>query len=385
MESSSEKVETNSTQPEEAIKGIASPFVCDFTQYSSKMIAGHHVGCPWLPRGYEYDADLVDGLHKDIEYFNQYIAPTSTEYSLRVHVVKRVESLIIDLWPSVYVEVTGSSKYGIYLPTSDIILTVQNCKQWNRSLDLTAIKEKIVASGVAEPNSVEVVSYDSNKPVIHLTDSESQFNVKIVICSHISDIIKQTELIKFNINQCPSLSKLILILQLFWQQYDLNSSNVGISTYGLITMCIRFLQSLPTETADKNANLGSSLIAFFDYFGRLFDFRQNCNGNDGRFLPQEEKQRGIDLVYSTKTLCSEDPLIPLSNATRPLYPIEYVKCTFQYAHNQLSSSANSSIDANDCMRSSLLGRIIQIPNEVIEYRKWIRTTFEHTFSNQTKM
>lgn len=343
------------------------------------MIAGHYVGCPWLPRGFEYDADTdADGLHTDIEYFNRYIMPTPTEYALRVHVVRRIESIIIDLWPSVYVEVAGSMKYGHYLPTSDIILTVQNCKQLDQSLELPALKDKILASGVAEPSSIQMLSYDSNKLVIDLTDRETQMYVKIVLCGNLGDIMKKSELIKCNIHQYPVLSKLILILQLFGQQHDLNSSNVGISIYGLITMCIRFLQSLPTQTVEKNGNLGSLLIGFFDYYGRKFDYRQNCIDNDGRFLPQEEKKRDIGSEMITKVLCSEDPL-KSSNT----HPIEYVKCAFQYAHNLLSSSTHPLIDASGCMRSSLLGRIIQIPDDVIEYRTWIRTTFNHTYFNSS--
>lgn len=368
----------NSTKPEEAIGGSNSTLECDFTQYSSKMIAGRYIGCPWLPRGYDYDADSLDALHTDIEYFNLYMRPTSTEYAVRVEVVKRIESLIVELWPSVYVEVSGSMKYGVYLPTSDIILTVQNCKQWDRSMDLIALKDKILASGIAELNSVHIVSYDSSKPVIHLIDRASQINVKIVICVNIGDIIKRTELIKCNIHKFPILTKLILVLQRFWQQYELTASNVGISTYGLITMCIRFLQSLPAEKVDENANLGFLLIEFFNYFGREFDFKQNCIENDGRFLPQEEKQRDIDLEQITKTLCFAETSTPSSNATSPVVHIEFVKCAFQYAHNLLSSSAHSIIDANGCMRTSLLGRIIQISDDMIEYRKFIRTITKHT-------
>lgn len=378
------KIETNGTKSEEPIKITSLPFICDLTQYASKMIAGHHDGCPWLPRGYEYDSDILDGLHTEIEYFNWYMIPTSIEYALRSHVVKRIESLILQVWPFAYVEVTGSLKYGLYLPTSDILLAVQNCSNWSRSLDMLSLRDIILASDIAELSSVKIVSFDTNEiPAIHLIDRESKIKIEIIVCVNVGNIIKRTELIKANLHKYPILSELILVLKQFGLQYNLNSSNVGISSYGLITMCINYLQSLSTQMqVDKNTNLGFILIGFLDFYGRIFDYRQNCIVNDGRFLPQEEKKRGISLEYIGKMRCFEDPLILLINTTRPLNHIEYVKCAFQYAHNLLSSNTHSIIDTNGCARSSLLGRIIQISDEVIEYRKWIQTTFKHTFSNR---
>lgn len=377
MNSNTAKIEINGTKPELPIVPNITPFICDLTQYSSVMIAGHLDGCPWLPRGYEYDSDTLDGLHTEIEYFDGYMEPTPIEYTARVHVVKRIEKLILQVWPDAYVEVTGDVKYGLYLPNGDILVAVQNCQNWNRSLDVTALKDKIMASGVAEPNSIEILTYgNTNIPALHLTDRESKINVGIVICVDMGDIMKRTQLIKYNLHKYPVLSKLILVLKQFWQQYDLNGSKVGISLYDLITMCVKYLQSQPTQNVNKNANLGYLLIGFFDMFGGKFDFRQNCIEYNGRFLPQEEKKRNIGIEYNTIKRCSEDPAISLNN-------IDHVKCAFQYAHNLLLSNGQSLIqsNANGCMRSSLLGRIIKISDEVIEYRKWIHITFRHILQN----
>lgn len=101
MESSSEKIEFNGTKSE-AIQEISPPIeisLCNLTMYPHKIqITGYHVTCPWIPFGYQYESDLLNRLHTEIEHFNAYIMPTSTEYALHVQVVKRIESMILQVW-----------------------------------------------------------------------------------------------------------------------------------------------------------------------------------------------------------------------------------------------------------------------------------------------
>lgn len=46
--------------------------------------------------------------------------PTQLEHAARVEVVARIESTVLSLWPNARVEVFGSFRTGLYLPTSDI-------------------------------------------------------------------------------------------------------------------------------------------------------------------------------------------------------------------------------------------------------------------------
>lgn len=52
------------------------------------------------------------------------MSPSPTEHALRLQVVSRIESVVLDLWPCAQVEVFGSFRTGLYLPTSDIDLVV---------------------------------------------------------------------------------------------------------------------------------------------------------------------------------------------------------------------------------------------------------------------
>lgn len=56
-------------------------------------------------------------LHEEIEDFFAYMCPSHEEHVLRIRVVKRIEQVIYDLWPDSKVEVFGSFRTGLYLPT----------------------------------------------------------------------------------------------------------------------------------------------------------------------------------------------------------------------------------------------------------------------------
>lgn len=53
-----------------------------------------------------------------------YMSPTETEHLVRSTVVNRIRGAIMALWPQARVEVFGSFRTGLYLPTSDIDLVV---------------------------------------------------------------------------------------------------------------------------------------------------------------------------------------------------------------------------------------------------------------------
>lgn len=63
---------------------------------------------------------LVYSLHQEIEQFYAHMIPTPIEHTSRLDVVSRIENAVLRLWPTAHVEVFGSFRTGLYLPTSDI-------------------------------------------------------------------------------------------------------------------------------------------------------------------------------------------------------------------------------------------------------------------------
>lgn len=147
--------------------------------------------------------------------------PTGTEHALRVKVVSRIESVVLQMWPDAQVEVFGSFRTGLYLPTSDIDLVVLGI--WEQ-LPLRTLEQELLACGIAEPNSVRVLD-KASVPIIKLTDRESL--VKVDISFNMESGVRSAELIKDYKRKYPVLSKLVLVLKQFLLQRDLNEVFTG--------------------------------------------------------------------------------------------------------------------------------------------------------------
>uniref|UniRef100_A0AAG5CPQ5 polynucleotide adenylyltransferase n=1 Tax=Anopheles atroparvus TaxID=41427 RepID=A0AAG5CPQ5_ANOAO len=334
-------------------------------------LIGVHGGCPWRPSGFKYGRGIV-GLHEEIEQFYAHMIPTPTEHSLRVMVVNRIEQIVLNLWPSARVEMFGSFRTGLYLPTSDIDLVVIG--QWEK-LPLRTLEMELINQGIAETNSVRVLD-KASVPIVKLTDRQTQ--VKVDISFNMESGVQSAKLIKGYKRDYPVLEKLVLVLKQFLLQRDLNEVFTGgISSYSLILMCISFLQQHHRKP-NGFSNLGVLLIEFFELYGRKFNYMKiGISVKTGRYIPKEELQREMIDGHRPSLLCIEDPLTPGNDIGRSSYGALHVKQAFEYAYIVLMQAVLP-IDKNlnDCNRQSILGRIIRVTDEVIEYRKWIRDTFE---------
>lgn len=72
---------------------------------------------PWHPHALENYAQGIIGLHEEIEDFYQWMVPTSQEHYARLGVVHRVRTAVLKIFPACRVEIFGSFRTGLYLPT----------------------------------------------------------------------------------------------------------------------------------------------------------------------------------------------------------------------------------------------------------------------------
>ncbi|XP_058062325.1 non-canonical poly(A) RNA polymerase protein Trf4-1-like [Anopheles bellator] len=345
-----------------------------------QRLIGVHGGCPWRPPNCKYNRGIL-GLHQEIEQFYAHMVPTPTEHALRVMVVNRIEKIVLSLWPSARVEMFGSFRTGLYLPTSDIDLVVIG--QWEK-LPLRTLETELISRYIAEPNSVRVLD-KASVPIVKLTDRESQ--VKVDISFNMESGVQSAKLIKGYKRGYPVLEKLVLVLKQFLLQRDLNEVFTGgISSYSLILMCISFLQQHHRKP-NASSNLGVLLIEFFELYGRKFNYMKiGISVKTGRYIPKEELQREMIDGHRPSLLCIEDPLTPGNDIGRSSYGALHVKQAFEYAYIVLMQAVLP-LDKNltDCNRQSILGRIIRVTDEVIEYRKWIKDTFEARLTRRTAL
>lgn len=144
-------------------------------------------------------------------------------------------------------------------------------------------------------------------------------------------------------------------------------------------MCISFLQLHPRHKCYDNANLGVLLMEFLELYGRKFNYMKTGISikNGGRYIPKEELQREMVDGHRPSLLCIEDPLTPGNDIGRSSYGALQVKHAFEYAYIILSTAVSPVQNGlNDCTKHSILGRIIRVSDEVVEYRQWVQATFE---------
>lgn len=145
-------------------------------------------------------------------------------------------------------------------------------------------------------------------------------------------------------------------------------------------MCISFLQLHPRHKNYENINLGVLLMEFLELYGRKFNYMKTGISikNGGRYLPKEDLQREMVDGHRPSLLCIEDPLTPGNDIGRSSYGALQVKHAFEYAYIILGNAVSPIHNGlNDCTRHSILGRIVRVTDDVVDYRNWVQATFEN--------
>nr|CAD7265375.1 unnamed protein product [Timema shepardi] len=291
----------------------------------------------------------VFSLHEEVEDFYQYMCPSPEEHEMRLNVVRRIEKVVLQRWPQSKVEIFGSFRTGLYLPTSDIDLVVIG--KW-KTLPLRSLEQALLEHGIAEPTSLKVLD-KASVPIVKLTDKQS--DVKVDISFNMSNGVRSAQLIKEFKHRFPVLPKLVFVLKHFLLQRDLNEVFTGgISSYSLILMTISFLQVQYTLTYwsltlhprqdafSPTANLGVLLIEFFELYGRKFNYMKTGIRikDGGTYISKEEIQKEMVDGHRPSLLCIEDPLTAGNDIGRSSYGALHVKQSFDYAYIVLTQAVN---------------------------------------------
>ncbi|XP_064466847.1 terminal nucleotidyltransferase 4B-like [Ornithodoros turicata] len=328
-------------------------------------------GTPWRTDGKRLHQSIV-GLHEEIEEFYWYMQPSPAEHNMRIGVIQRIRNVILSLWPQAKVEIFGSFRTGLYLPTSDIDVVVLG--KWE-TLPMWTLERALQSHGIAEPHSIKVLD-KASVPIVKLTDAKT--SVKVDISFNMNNGVKSARLITYFKEKYPVLPKLVLVLKQFLLQRDLNEVFTGgISSYSLILMTVSFLQLHPRGGDAPSPNLGTLLLEFFDLYGKHFNyFLTGIRVKDGGgYIRKQELIRDTQDAFRTSILCIEDPLTPGNDIGRSSYGALTVKKAFEYAYMVLNQVVNPFHTPITDSKQSILGRIVRVTDDVIEYRQWIQENF----------
>ena len=172
------------------------------------------------------------------------------------------------------------------------------------------------------------------------------------------------------------------MLKQFLLQRELNEVFTGgISSYSLILMVVSFIQLHPRkDDILLSANLGVLSLEFFELYGKLFNYvKVGIRVKDGgSYVPKKELQANmLDSGYRPSILCIEDPLNPTNDIGKSSYGALNVKKAFEYAFQVLYQVCRPMSSVQMDRSQSILGRIVRITDEVVNYRAWIKDRY-HT-------
>ena len=327
-----------------------------------------------------YHSEGLVNLHKEIIAFSEYIAPTIEELYMRNEIICRITKVIKEQLPHAEVDVFGSYKTGLFLPTSDIDMVVFG--EW-KTLPLALLKEALIKEHISDHENVKVLD-KASVPIIKILETKT--DLKVDISFNTTNGVKSAELIKKYLIEYPCLRSLVMVLKQFLIQRDFNEVwTGGIGSYSLILMTVSFLQ-LHTRVDPRSCevNLGVLLIEFFELYGRCFNYMKTAIriANGGCYLPKEEILKKIsNQGFRSSVLCIEDPLNPLNDIGKGSYGALKVKQAFEYAYFNLSAAV---LPQNEFLiksnSQSILGRIIRVTKEVRDYRQSIKKIYEKKVS-----
>ncbi|XP_076889438.1 uncharacterized protein LOC143540200 [Bidens hawaiensis] len=299
-------------------------------------------------------------LHKEILDFCDFLSPTAEEQVSRNAAVEGVSDVIKYIWPNCKVEVFGSFKTGLFLPSSDVDMVILESRIRTPQMGLYALSRALSQKGVAK--KIQVIA-KARVPIIKFVEKRS--GISFDVSFDMENGPKAAEYIQDAISKWPPLRPLCLILKVFLQQRELNEVySGGIGSYALLAMLIAMLRNSIGTHASAEQNFGVLLVTFFDMFGRKLnssDVGVSCDG--GTFF--SKKSIGFLNANRRSLLSIQDPQDPDNDIGKNSFNYFQIKSAFGMACSTLTDNKLiMSLGPN----RSILGTIIR-PDKVLLERK----------------
>ncbi|PSS05599.1 Non-canonical poly(A) RNA polymerase [Actinidia chinensis var. chinensis] len=314
----------------------------------------------WFRANCRFKSPLLQ-LHKEILDFCDFLSPTPEEKASRNAAVESVFGVVRYIWPNCKVEVFGSFKTGLYLPTSDIDVVILGSDIKTPQIGLQALTRALSQRGIAK--KIQVIA-KARVPIIKFVEKRS--GIAFDISFDVQNGPIAADFIKDAVSKWPPLRPLCLILKVFLQQRELNEVYTGgIGSYALLTMLMAMLRSLCEQEASPEHNLGVLLVKFFDIYGRKLntsDVGVTCNGAGSFFL---KSSKGFNVKGRPFLIAIEDPQAPENDIGKSSFGYFQVRSAFSMA---LSTLTNAKTILSLGPNRSILGTIIR-PDAVLLERK----------------
>lgn len=368
---------------------------------------------PWMdPRKRAYSLNPMERLHQEVVDFANYVSPTEEERFSRSEALRRVNEVVVGIWPVATVQVFGSFDSQLYLPSSDLDVVVilpdagsldaatgvnpapssassLNLSSASQRPPLKKLAKALLKAGVPIPDTLKVIA-NARVPIIKYIDKQTDFEIDVSI-----NVISGLEAAKFmrdEMRKQPAVRTLTLILKHFLEMRRLNEVFTGgLGSYSIMCLVISFLQAHPLIQSGlirAHENLGVLMMEFFELYGKNFNYEVVGISvlDDGVYF--EKENRGWVNEGRPNNLSIEDPQNIENDISKGSFAVNAVRQSFEHAFNVLkcaineyeaylgrrverASSATSIYEKNE---PSLLGSIISFNDKLLRHRYYIQQT-----------
>ncbi|KAI9183512.1 hypothetical protein H9P43_004430 [Blastocladiella emersonii ATCC 22665] len=345
----------------------------DFSGAVGAMVAG--TGRPIWVRSEPYSTDMARMLHEEIVDFVEFMQPTEEEHFLRELVVSSVQSNVEKcISKQARVLVFGSFQTQLYLPHSDIDMTVQlsnggggnrygTYQQRSGPNYIHRLANQLRNSG--EYSKVEAIPY-ARVPIVKAVHKQTGFCIDVSIDQ--TNGLDTVDLVRRRMVAHPALRPLVLVLKMFLFSRELNEVFTGgISSYTIITMTLAFLNTHPLVSARKlkpEENLGTMLVEWLELYGLSHNAR-SVAVYESKFV--DKNRTGIRNMQGPGHYMVIDPGNRDNNLTAGARLTEQIKAAFASSYQFLTHAMYKS-KANNRTPRTLLGLILKIDPRIAARR-----------------
>lgn len=312
-------------------------------------------------------------LHDEIMAYVHYIQPTPQEVEVRKIVSARVEEVAVRRFRDARVHTYGSVTTNLSLPHGDVDLVIET--RHVETLDekkrtLFQLRDRLRNDGIATATQVNA---RARVPVLSFVSTPESGSINIDVTINGTDGVKAIDIIIDHLKRMPALRPLILVLKGLLLQHNFHSAaSSGLSSYALTCMTISFIQlnpmNRPKDFFDdpvQTESLGHLFMDFLNYYGSEFPYATSYISVNTASIKSKES-KGWDAINVPERLCIECLINPENDIGKPTGKIKAIRTLFQDSLSALQSATLETTQLN------ILGIILGVPQETIDYREHVR-------------
>eukprot|EP01125_Pyxidicula_operculata_P020052 TRINITY_DN731_c1_g3_i1.p1 TRINITY_DN731_c1_g3~~TRINITY_DN731_c1_g3_i1.p1 ORF type:complete len:462 (-),score=85.52 TRINITY_DN731_c1_g3_i1:706-2091(-) len=316
---------------------------------------------PWTKCTYERS---VEGLQKELEDFLLWVNLSPEESSMRWNIVTSISTLVSKMWPDAQMEIVGSLKTDLCIPTSDIDVVIQRSP-----FDLASLFQLASALEKGRLTKQCQVITTAKVPIIKFQEFKSKLSTDIAF--NVTTSSENTKIIQSFLDQEPQLRSLVLILKCFLSQRSLNEPWCGgLGSYSLVVLVVSFLKYF--DVKNSGLLLSELLIGFFFYYGFEFNYRDHVISvlDEGAKI-LEKKEKNWFNESQPDHISIEDPHNPEKDLGLLSFNYEHTRQAFKDGYTILTTE----LQKEENSTNSILYNLFPLSHSVQLYRMHVRDAF----------